>query len=59
MRLLLDTKPLLWWLAGDGQVGLMAREAIALPDNQVAISAATVWEIERWRAEGRLDLPDE
>ena len=44
MRLLLDTKPLLWWLADD---------------DQVAISAATVWEIERWRAEGRLDLPDE
>ncbi len=59
MRLLLDAEPLLWWLADDGKIGLMAREAIALPENQVAISAATVWEIERWRAEGRLDLPDE
>jgi PIN domain nuclease of toxin-antitoxin system len=33
--------------------------AISLPYNQVGISAATVWEIERWRAEGRVELPDE
>ena len=59
MRLLLDAEPLLWWLAADAQMSVVAREAIALPENQVAISAATVWELERWRAEGRLDLPDE
>ena len=36
-----------------------ATAAMSFPDNQVAISAATVWEIERWRAEGHVEVPDE
>ena len=36
-----------------------ATAAMSYPDNQVAISVATVWEIERWRADGRVEIPDE
>ena len=59
MRLLVDSEPLLWWLAGGEGMQPNATAAMAYPENQVAISAATVWEIERWRAEGRVEIPDE
>jgi PIN domain nuclease of toxin-antitoxin system len=45
VRLLLDTHVLLWWLADDSKLGKEARGMIADPGNQVAVSAATVWEI--------------
>ena len=59
MRLLVDSEPLLWWLAGGERMQLNATTAMAYPENQVAISAATIWEIERWRAESRVEIPDE
>lgn len=45
MRLLLDTHILLWWLADDVKLDRDCRSIVANPSNQVAISAATVWEI--------------
>lgn len=45
MRLLIDTHPLVWWLAGDDALSPTAREAIADPGNEVFVSAATAWEI--------------
>lgn len=45
MSLLLDTHILLWWLSDDPLLPRAAREAIALPDSEVLVSAATVWEI--------------
>ena len=59
MRLLVDSEPLLWWLAGGEKLAPNASVAMAYPENQVGISVATVWEIERWRAEGRVEIPDE
>ena len=59
MRLLVDSEPLLEWLAGAEWMSPNATAAMSFPENQVAISAATVWEIERWRAEGRVEVPDE
>ncbi len=44
MRLLLDTHVLLWFAAGDEQLGRKAREAIADPSNEVLISAVSLWE---------------
>ena len=58
MRLLLDTHALLWWLADEG-LNSQAREAIADPDNLVAVSAASAWEISIKQAFGKLTAPDD
>ena len=59
MRLLVDSEPLLWWLAGGEEMAANASVALAYPENQVGLSVATGWEIERWRAEERVEIPDE
>lgn len=45
MRLLLDTHIALWAIADHPSLSAKARMLIDDPDNQVVISAATVWEI--------------
>ncbi len=57
MTLLLDAHALLWWLADDPVLGAEARALIADPENEVLVSAATVWEIAIKRALGKLDAP--
>jgi PIN domain nuclease of toxin-antitoxin system len=57
VRLLLDTSALLWWLDGDAKLGPSARSAIADPDNEVLVSAASAWEVSVKRASGKLDAP--
>ena len=57
MTFLLDTRVFLWWVADQPGVTDAAREAIANPDNQVFLSAASGWEIAIKSALGRLDLP--
>ena len=57
MSFLLDTHILLWWLSDDLLLPNVAREAIACADNEVLVSAATVWEIAIKQAAGRLDVP--
>lgn len=57
MRLLLDAHALLWWLADDPSLGDAARTLIADPENEVLVSAATVWEIAIKRALGKLEAP--
>jgi PIN domain nuclease of toxin-antitoxin system len=42
---LLDTHTLLWWLAGDAGLSVLARAAIEDVDNRVFVSAASTWEI--------------
>jgi PIN domain nuclease of toxin-antitoxin system len=54
MRLLLDTHPLIWWLAGDPALSDRARAAIADPANEVFVSAASSWEIATQHRLGRL-----
>ena len=56
MRLLLDTHVLLWWLADDAQLVKTARAIIANPDNDVLVSAASLWEIAIKTALGRLEI---
>jgi PIN domain nuclease of toxin-antitoxin system len=56
--LLLDAHTVLWWLADDLTLVADARSAIADPENDVLVSAATVWEIAIKRALGKLDAPD-
>lgn len=45
MRMLLDTHAFLWFLLDDPKLSTMARNAIIDPDNDIAISPATYWEI--------------
>lgn len=56
MRLLLDTHVLLWWWANSPRLGGTAREAIGTSDD-VAVSVASIWEIEIKRVLGRLTAP--
>ncbi len=59
MRLLLDAHALLWWLADDATLAPNARSLIADPENDVLVSAATIWEIALKQALGKLDAPDD
>ncbi len=45
MRLLLDTHVALWAVTDHPRLSGKARRLIAEPDNQVVVSAVTVWEI--------------
>jgi len=58
LRLLLDTHVLLWWLADD-ELTSDARALIADPANEVAVSAASAWEISIKKALGKLAAPDD
>ena len=58
-RLLVDTHALLWWLADDLSLSLAARDAIADPNNEPLVSAASVWEIAIKRSLGNLTAPDD
>jgi PIN domain nuclease of toxin-antitoxin system len=59
LRLLLDTHVLLWWLSDNRRLGATARAAVGDPDNDVYVSAATVWECALKRALGKLTVPDD
>lgn len=56
MRLLLDTRALIWWLAGDDALSMRARAAIGDEGNSVAVSAASAMEISTTFRIGK--LPD-
>jgi PIN domain nuclease of toxin-antitoxin system len=55
VRLLLDTHVLLWWATG-ASLSKPATEAIAAPENEVFVSAASIWEAEIKSAAGRLEI---
>lgn len=54
MRILLDTHALLWWLAGDSALSMVARDAIADATNEVFVSAASAWEVTTKHRLGKL-----
>jgi PIN domain nuclease of toxin-antitoxin system len=55
MRLLLDTRILLWALSAPGRLPSAASDALETPENRVFFSAASIWEIAIKRA---LERPD-
>lgn len=57
MRLLLDSCIVLWWLTEPQRLGKKAQQAIADTDNEVLVSAASLWELGIKHKLGRLDLP--
>ena len=54
MRLLLDTHAFLWWRGDDARLGAAEREAIRDGQNDVFLSAVTIWEIAIKHRKGRL-----
>jgi PIN domain nuclease of toxin-antitoxin system len=58
-RLLLDTNVAVWLLLGDRQrVSIEAVDALEDEQNEVAVSAASVWEIAIKRSLGKLTIAD-
>ncbi len=45
MKLLLDSHAVIWWVDQHGLLSPTARSAIADPNNDLLVSAATIWEI--------------
>lgn len=45
MKLLLDTRALLWWLSDDKRLGAHPRALIEDPGNDVLVSVVSLWEI--------------
>lgn len=58
MRLLLDTREFLWWCGDDARLGEEERAAIRDGDNEVFLSAASVWEMAIKQGLGRLQVPE-
>ena len=58
MKVLIDSLTFLWWTTDDPQLSLRAKEVIADGQNEVFLSAASVWEIVIKTAKGRLILPE-
>jgi PIN domain nuclease of toxin-antitoxin system len=56
MILLLDANALVWWLSDEATLAPAARSAIGDPDNDILVSAATVWELAIKRAKGRITI---
>lgn len=56
MRLLLDTHILLWWVMADRRLPKALAAIIASGENDVAVSAASIWEIAIKRTLGRIEV---
>ncbi len=59
MRLLLDTHIVLWWLSDNPALTPNTAKAISDPNNEVWISAVSIWEIVIKQTIGKLKLPPE
>ncbi|WP_256590846.1 MULTISPECIES: type II toxin-antitoxin system VapC family toxin [unclassified Pseudomonas] len=55
----MDTHAFLWWLSDDPALGVVARQMIGEPRNQVLVSAASIWEISIKQAKGMLEAPED
>jgi len=58
MKILLDTHIFLWFISGDAQLSTDVRDAIRAPDNEVYLSAVSVWEAIVKYQLGKLPLPE-
>jgi PIN domain nuclease of toxin-antitoxin system len=58
MRILLDTHIFLWFISGDTQLSAEVRDAIREPDNEIYLSAVSVWEAIVKYQLGKLPLPE-
>ena len=56
--MLLDTHALIWWLSESRLLSRAARQAIANEENDVLVSAASIWEVAIKQRLGKLDAAD-
>jgi PIN domain nuclease of toxin-antitoxin system len=56
MRLLLDTHILLWWAMADRRLPKALAKVLSSPENNIAVSAASIWEIVIKRMLGRIEV---
>ena len=56
MRILLDTHIALWAITDDPRLPEQARKLLLTPQNDIVVSAASVWEISIKHALGRLSM---
>jgi len=54
--LLLDTHVVMWWVLADSRITVPWLEAITASENSVSVSAATVWEVEIKKRNGKLSF---
>lgn len=54
MRMLLDTHIVLWWMTDDKKLPRKAEEIIGDVDNEVYVSAASIWEVVIKKSLGRM-----
>jgi PIN domain nuclease of toxin-antitoxin system len=59
LKLLLDTRALIWFLDRDEHLGDTARRHLTDQANRVLLSAAVVWEISLKGSLGKLSLPED
>jgi len=57
MRILLDTHVFLWYITADPQLPAIFKAAIRNPENEVYLSAASIWEAVIKYGLGKLPLP--
>jgi len=57
MRWLLDTHVILWWYFDSSRLTRKHLEIIADGTNELYVSAATIWEIEVKRSNGKISCP--
>jgi PIN domain nuclease of toxin-antitoxin system len=58
MKILLDTHIFLWFISGDTQLSADVRDAIREPDNEIYLSAVSIWEVIVKYQLGKLPLPE-
>ena len=58
MKILLDTHIFLWFISGDTQLSVNLRDKIRDPDNEIYLSAVSVWEAIVKYQLGKLTLPE-
>jgi len=59
MKLLLDTRTVLWALGSPARLSAATRAKLEDPRNTVLVSAVSAWELEIKRALGKLSTPDD
>ncbi len=57
MRLLLDSHVVVWWSLFPARLKASTRDALSASDNEVLLSAASVWELNLKIAKQKLALP--
>lgn len=58
MKILLDTHIFLWFISGDTKLSTDVRDAVRDPDNEVYLSAVSIWEAIVKYQLGKLPLPE-